>query len=216
MFWSCPKFVKYLYTPKNRCFQFDLSATVFGNQTRCRASKNPCTTIITRPTGNFQAPAEILPTAANLILVPSADALRMEIVALARTERWFSAIRILTTLRLYNPTSGTLTNQALMVGVASIFLRKKLRIFNQQQKNQSVERKNSHPYQFRSAQDFSGCQHPDNLHNQSNWQKMPRNVSHATLYKLPTNTALLKKLCGTNGRMKPIQRDTAKPIANFT
>src|SRR4028118_1829568 len=139
----------------------------------------------------------------------------MEIAASVTTERWFSAIRILNTAKLNNPTCGILTGQPLTVGVASIFLRKKLRIFNQQQKNQSVERKNSHPYQFRSAQDFSDCPHPENRHNQSHWQKMPRNVSHATLYKLPTNTALLKKLCGTNGRMRLIQRDTTKPTANF-
>jgi hypothetical protein len=131
MLWSCPKFVKYLYAPKNRCFQFELSATVFGTQTRCGASKNPCTTIITRPTGNFQAPAEILQTAANLILARSADALRMETAASVTTERWFSAIKTLTTPRLNNLTCGILMGQLLMVGVASISLRKRVRAFSQ-------------------------------------------------------------------------------------
>ena len=59
MLWSCPKFVKYLYTPKNRCFQLRPERNGFGNQTRFGARKNSCTTIITRPTGNFQAPVEI-------------------------------------------------------------------------------------------------------------------------------------------------------------
>ncbi len=131
MLWLCPKFVKYLYTPKNRCFQFHLSATVFGTQTRCGASKNPCTTIITRPTGNFQAPAEILPTAANLILARSADVLRMEIVASATTERWFSAIRTLTTPRLNNLTCGILTGQPLTIVVASMSSRKRVRASSQ-------------------------------------------------------------------------------------
>src|SRR4028118_1382689 len=37
MLWLSPKFVKYLYTPKNRCFQFHLSATVFGNLPKLKA-----------------------------------------------------------------------------------------------------------------------------------------------------------------------------------
>jgi hypothetical protein len=37
-----------------------------------------------------------------------------------------------------------------------------------------------------------------------------------TLYKLPTNTALLKTLCGINGQMQLSQRDATKPSASFT
>jgi len=44
---------------KTAAFNWYLSATVFGNQPRFGASKNLCTTIITRSTGNFQAPVEI-------------------------------------------------------------------------------------------------------------------------------------------------------------
>ncbi|CAA9341502.1 hypothetical protein AVDCRST_MAG84-2389, partial [uncultured Microcoleus sp.] len=100
---------------------------------------------------------------------------------------WFFAIRTLTTPRLYNPTSGILTNQALMVGVASISLRKRVRAASRKRKSRGLRKKDFCPYQFRSAQDFSDCPHPDNRHNQSHWHRMPRNVSHATLYKLPTN-----------------------------
>src|SRR4028119_1562109 len=148
MLWSCPKFVKYLYTPKNRCYQFEPDCNGFWYSNSLWSEQIPCTTIITRSTGNFQAPAEILPTAANPILARSVDALRMEIVASAPTERWFSAIRILTTPRLNNLTCGTLTNQALTVGVASISLRKRVRASSQQQKNRGLRKKKFCPYQF--------------------------------------------------------------------
>src|SRR4028119_1130672 len=93
MLWPCPKFVKYLYTPKNRCFQLNAERNGFWYSNSLWSEQIPCTTIITRWTGNFQAPAEILPTAANLILARSADALKMEIVASVTTERWVFAIR---------------------------------------------------------------------------------------------------------------------------
>jgi hypothetical protein len=55
----------------------------------------------------------------------------MEIAASAMTERWFSAIRTLTTAKLNNLTCGILTGQLLTVGVASISLRKRVRAFSQ-------------------------------------------------------------------------------------
>src|SRR4028119_1075975 len=138
MLWLSPKFVKYLYTPNNRCVHLTPDCNGFWESHSLWARKFSCTTIITRPTGKIQAPAEILPTAANQILARSADALRMEIVASATTERWFFAIRILTTPRLYNPTCGILTNQALTVGVASISLRKRVRAASRKRKSRGL------------------------------------------------------------------------------
>src|SRR4028118_2087864 len=160
MLWSCPKFVKYLYAPKNRCYQLTPELQRLLVIKLAVGEKIPCTTIITRWTGNFQAPAEILPTPANLILARSVDALRMEIVASATTERWFSVIRTLTTPRLNNLTCGILTGQPLTVGVASISLRKRVRASSQYQENRGLRKKNFCPHQFLQAQHLSGRQHP--------------------------------------------------------
>jgi hypothetical protein len=55
----------------------------------------------------------------------------MEIAASTTTERWFFAIRILTTPRLNNLTCGILMDQPLTVGVAFMSSRKRVRASSQ-------------------------------------------------------------------------------------
>src|SRR4028119_1225838 len=132
-------------------------------------------------------------------------------------EKWFSAIRTLTTPRLYNLTCGTLTSQALTVGVActSLRKRKRLRASSRQQENRGLKRKKISQHQFRAVQNFLGCPHPENRH-ALNDRSISRQVSPITPHELLTATAAVKKFFGMSGRTQPPQRDATKPTAKFT
>src|SRR4028119_2510008 len=148
-------------------------------------------------------------------LAQSVAALKIQTAVSAVTGKWFFAIRTLTMPRLYSPICGTLTSQALTIGVASMSLRKRLRASNRQRENRGLKRKKISQHQFRAVQNFLGCPHPENCH-ALNDRSTSRQVSPTTPHESPTATAAVKKFFGMNGRTQPTQRDAPKPTAKFT
>jgi putative DNA primase/helicase len=73
------------------------------------------------------------------------DALKIQTAVSAVTGKWFSAIRTLTTQRLSSPTCGTLTSQALTVGVACTSLKEKTESIQPTARKSRAQKKKNQP-----------------------------------------------------------------------